>query len=249
MPNEPMDIVEIQHNLGHIIADLKLLGNDLASVSTEEMERLSNYLADNQLSFEKALRNEIKDKGSEYYVSQLYRLLSSYLEWYVANRHTECDNSPVAKLIYDRIVFLWMPPIESIFPNVVKTDETITNFNADDKDPMGYNTPFEKAGEHYRSIRYDITENPEYPQLTTDEIYRRLKELIAPVCGEGVKIATILNIAIKYRLLQRKPQGKSLERELGMTCSYQAVTNVIENHSDFFNIDDWGKEMKAKLLK
>lgn len=68
MPNEPMDIVEIQHNLGHIIADLKLLGNDLASVSTEEMERLSNYLADNQLSFEKALRNEIKDKGSEYYV-------------------------------------------------------------------------------------------------------------------------------------------------------------------------------------
>ncbi len=36
-----MDIVEIQHNLGHIIADLKLLGNDLASVSTEEMERLS----------------------------------------------------------------------------------------------------------------------------------------------------------------------------------------------------------------
>lgn len=244
-----MDIVDIQHDLGSIIADLRLLDNDLASVSNEKMEKLSNYLADNQLSFEKAIRNEVKDKGSDYYMSQLYRLLSSYLEWYVVNCHLDCGNSPLAKRIYDRIVFLWIPPIEGIFPNVVKVDDTIKNSNDDDKDPNGYNIAFGKPGEHYRSIRYDITENPDYPQLTSDEIYRRLKELIAPVRGEGVKIATILNIAIKHRLLQRKPQGKSLVRELGMTCSYQAITNVIEKHSDFFNIDDWGKEMEAKLLK
>jgi len=34
-----------------------------------------------------------------------------------------------------------------------------------------------------------------------------------------------------------------------MKCSYPAVVNVIEHPDDYFNIDDWGKEMEAKLLK
>lgn len=244
-----IDVVEIQYCLGCIIAELGLIRNDSASVSTEGLQRLSDYLTNNQLAFEKAIRNEVRDKGGDYYITQLYRSLSSYLEWYVADHERESAKMAVAKRIYDRIVFLWMPPIESLFPNVSKSAGIVVNPVADNKDPKGYNKPFELAGEHYRSIRYDITENPDYPHLTADEIYRRLKELVAPVCGEGVRIGMILNIAIKHRLLLKKPQGKSLERELEMTCSYQAVTNVIENHSDFFNIDDWGKEMEAKLLK
>lgn len=244
-----IDVVEIQHNLGCIIAELGLIRNDSASVSTEILQRLSDYLTDNQLAFEKAIRNEVRDKGSDYYVTQLYRSLSSYLEWYVAEHGRESAKMAVAKRIYDRIVFLWMPPIESLFPNVSKSAVIVVNPMSDNKDPKGYNRLFELAGEHYRSIRYDITENPDYPHLTSDEIYRRLKELVAPVCGEGVRIGMILNIAIKHRLLLKKPQGKSLERELGMTCSYPAVANVIDTPSDYFNIDDWGKDMEAKLLK
>lgn len=249
MSNENMDVVEIQHTLGRLVAALDLIRNNMDSVSSVRLGELSAYLEDNQLVFEKAIRNEVKDKGSDYYVSQLYMSLSSYIEWYVVNSQRGCDNTPVAKEIYDRIVFLWMPPIENIFPNVVKSKEITPNVNTDNKDPEGYNKPFERAGERYRSIRYDITENPDYPYLSADEIYRRLKELVWPVRGEGVRIATILNIAIKHRLLSQKPQGKSLERELGMTCSYPAVVNVIERPDSFFNIDDWGKEMEAKLLK
>lgn len=84
-----IDVVEIQHNLGCIIAELGLIRNDSASVSTEILQRLSDYLTDNQLAFEKAIRNEVRDKGSDYYVTQLYRSLSSYLEWYVAEHGRE----------------------------------------------------------------------------------------------------------------------------------------------------------------
>lgn len=117
------------------------------------------------------------------------------------------------------------------------------------KDPKGYNSPYEQVGEHYRSIRYDIIENKNYPHLTNDEIYRRLKELAAPISAEGVKIAMILNIAIKHRLLLKKPQGKSLVRELGMTCTNAAVINIIASPDEHFYIDEWGREMEAKLLK
>lgn len=84
-----IDVVEIQHNLGCIIAELGLIRNDSASVSTEILQRLSDYLTDNQLAFEKAIRNEVRDKGSDYYVTQLYRSLSSYLKWYVAEHGRE----------------------------------------------------------------------------------------------------------------------------------------------------------------
>lgn len=60
-----IDVVEIQHNLGCIIAELGLIRNDSASVSTEILQRLSDYLTDNQLAFEKAIRNEVRDKGSD----------------------------------------------------------------------------------------------------------------------------------------------------------------------------------------
>ena len=191
------------------------------------MNGLSEYLADNQLEYEKAIRAEVRDKGSDYFVGQLYRSLSSYLAWYAENHDTHSDNAAVSKRIYDRIVFLWIPPIENLFPGVVKANENITIPACDNKDPKGYNSPYEQVGEHYRSIRYDIIENKDYPHLTNDEIYRRLKELAAPVSAEGVKIAMILNIAIKHRLLLKKPQGKSLVRELGMTCTNAAVINTV----------------------
>lgn len=249
MSNERMDIVEIQYGLNRLIAELGLLRNDFSSVSSKGLNRLSDYLTDNQLAFEKAIRNEVVDRGSDYYVTQLYKGLSSYTEWYSVNNDAGCSTVPLAKLVYELITFLWMPPIEGLFPHVMKSGERKSNRGIDDKDPKGYNSPFEKVGEHYRSIRYDIVENPDYPHLTADEIYRRLKELVAPIRGEGVKIGMLLNIAIKHRLLLNKPQGKTLKRELGMTCSYPAVTNVIDTPDEYFNIDDWGKEMEAKLLK
>ncbi|MCM1138235.1 MAG: hypothetical protein NC453_06640 [Muribaculum sp.] len=73
--------------------------------------------------------------------------------------------------------------------------------------------------------------------------------MAAPVSAEGVKIAMILNIAIKHRLLLKKPQGKSLVRELGMTCTNAAVINIIASPDEHFYIDEWGREMEAKLLK
>ena len=45
-----IDVVEIQHNLGCIIAEIGLIRNDSASVSTEILQRLSDYLTDNQLA-------------------------------------------------------------------------------------------------------------------------------------------------------------------------------------------------------
>lgn len=244
-----MDIVEIQYSVNRLIAGLSLFRNKISSVSSDGLQRLSDYFADNQLDFERAMRNEVKDKGSDYYVAQLYKGLSSYLEWYVSESEDAGDaGNSLAKEIYDRIVFLWIPPIESLFPNVAKSTER-NIIRVDDKDPEGYNKPYERPGEHYRSIRYDIVENPDYPHLTANEIYRRLKELAAPISGEGVKIGMLLNIAIKHRLLLCKPQGKTLSRELGMTCSYPAVANVIDTPDGYFNIDDWGREIEVKLLK
>ncbi len=222
---------------------------ECATSSSNGLNGLSEYLADNQLEYEKAIRTEVKDKGSDYFVGQLYRSLSSYLAWYAENNDVHSDNAAVSKRIYDRIVFLWIPPIENLFPGVIKTNENITIPACDNKDPKGYNSPYEQVGEHYRSIRYDIIENKNYPHLTNDEIYRRLKELAAPISAEGVKIAMILNIAIKHRLLLKKPQGKSLVRELGMTCTNAAVINIIASPDEHFYIDEWGREMEAKLLK
>lgn len=241
-----MDIVEIQHALGNIISELSLIRNDISTVSVDGMNRLLSYLTDNQLEYEKAIRNEIRDKGSDYFVGQLHLTLASYLEWYSMQ---EGNVNLLAKQVFDRIAFLWIPPIERIFPSVVKPVELSNIATPDVKDPDGYNKPFEQAGEHYRSIRYDITENPAYPHLTKDEIYRRLKELVSPIAAEGVKIAMILNIAIKNGLLKKKPQGKSLERELGMTCSMAALKDVIGTSDENFYLDAWGKEMEVKLLK
>ena len=244
-----MDIVDIQHSIGKMISDLCLIRNTVCTASADGLNGLSEYLADNQLEYEKAIRTEVKDKGSDYFVGQLYRSLSSYLVWYAENNDVHSDNAAVSKRIYDRIVFLWIPPIENLFPGVIKTNENITIPACDNKDPKGYNSPYEQVGEHYRSIRYDIIENKDYPHLTNDEIYHRLKELAAPVSAEGVKIAMILNIAIKHRLLLKKPQGKSLVRELGMTCTNAAVINIIASPDEHFYIDEWGREMEAKLLK
>lgn len=74
-----MDIVDIQHSIGKMISDLCLIRNTVCTASADELNSLSEYLADNQLEYEKAIRAEVKDKGSDYFVGQLYRSLSSYL--------------------------------------------------------------------------------------------------------------------------------------------------------------------------
>lgn len=104
-----MDIVEIQYSVNRLIAGLSLFRNKISSVSSDGLQRLSDYFADNQLDFERAMRNEVKDKGSDYYVAQLYKGLSSYLEWYVSESEDDRDaGNSLAKEIYDRIVFLWI---------------------------------------------------------------------------------------------------------------------------------------------
>ena len=121
-----MDIVDIQHSIGKMISDLCLIRNTVCTASADGLNSLSEYLADNQLEYEKAIRSEVKDKGSDYFVGQLYRSLSSYLAWYAENNDVHSDNAAVSKRIYDRIVFLWIPPIENLFPGVVKANENIT---------------------------------------------------------------------------------------------------------------------------
>lgn len=111
-----MDIVDIQHSIGKMISDLCLIRNTVCTASADGLNSLSEYLADNQLEYEKAIRSEVKDKGSDYFVGQLYRSLSSYLAWYAENNDVHSDNAAVSKRIYDRIVFLWIPPIENLFP-------------------------------------------------------------------------------------------------------------------------------------
>lgn len=67
-----MDIVDIQHSIGKMISDLCLIRNTVCTASADGLNSLSEYLADNQLEYEKAIRSEVKDKGSDYFVGQLY---------------------------------------------------------------------------------------------------------------------------------------------------------------------------------
>lgn len=45
-----MDIVEIQHTLGHMVAALDLIHSNMASISPVGLGELSAYLTDNQLA-------------------------------------------------------------------------------------------------------------------------------------------------------------------------------------------------------
>ena len=63
-----MDIVDIQHSIGNMFSDLCLRRNTVSTVSADGLNGLSEYLADNQLEYEKAIRTEVKDKGSDYFV-------------------------------------------------------------------------------------------------------------------------------------------------------------------------------------
>ena len=48
-----MDIVDIQHSIGKMISDLCLIRNTVCTVSADGLNGLSEYLADNQLEYEK----------------------------------------------------------------------------------------------------------------------------------------------------------------------------------------------------
>lgn len=90
-----IDVVEIQHNLGCIIAELGLIRNDTASVSADRLRRLSDYLIDNQLAFEKAIRNEVRDKGSDLRRSELMPLTMRKMASATMMKSTMvCKNAP-----------------------------------------------------------------------------------------------------------------------------------------------------------
>lgn len=48
-----MDIVDIQHSIGKMISDLCLIRNTVCTASADGLNSLSEYLADNQLEYEK----------------------------------------------------------------------------------------------------------------------------------------------------------------------------------------------------
>ena len=50
-----MDIVDIQHSIGKMISDLCLIRNTVCTASADGLNSLSEYLADNQLEYEKAI--------------------------------------------------------------------------------------------------------------------------------------------------------------------------------------------------
>ena len=118
-----------------------------------------------------------------------------------------------------------------------------------DNDPEGYNTTYGKPGEKYRSIRYDIIENPEYPHLTKEIIFDRLKTIISNMDSEGADISRLISLAFKHGLLSRQPYRKSIIRELGMKSSEQSLTELIANRSDEISYSKRLERMEEELLR
>lgn len=66
-----MDIVDIQHSIGKMISDLCLIRNTVCTASADGLNGLSEYLADNQLEYEKAIRTEVKDNNDSVKITEV----------------------------------------------------------------------------------------------------------------------------------------------------------------------------------
>ena len=217
-----MDLIEINHTIGCLSAELSLYECNICEVSLTTLRKLSSFLRERHLDFERDIRAGIRDKATEFYTEELYASLTSYSDW-------------------------WRPVIEDLVPKFIvpgreKDPEA-------DNDPKGYNATFGKPGEKYRSIRYDITENPEYPHLTEEIIFNRLKTIISSMDFEGADISRLLSLAFKHGLLSRPPYRKSIIRELGMKSSEQSLTELIANRSDEISYSKRLERMEEELLR
>lgn len=244
-----MDLIQINHIIGCISADLSLYECSICEVSLPTLRKLSSFLQERHLDFERDIRESIKDKATEFYIEELYASLTNYSDWYVENRESSCSEEThnEAREIFEQIEIVWRPLIEELFPRLIVPGRD--KDNGVDNDPEGYNKTYGKPGEKYRSIRYDIIKNPDYPHLTKEIIFDRLQTIISRFPDEGADISRLLSLAYKYGLLKRLPYRKSVIRELGMKSSEQSLTEFINNKSDEISFSKRLKDMKEELLR
>lgn len=244
-----MDLIEINHTIGCLSAELSLYECSMSDVSLTTLRKLSSFLKESHLDFDRGARAAVKDKAIEFFMEELYASLTDFSNWYVENKDESCEEDicEETKTIFEQIELMWRPLIEELFPKFV--DPNREKEEVDDNDPEGYNKIYGRPGEKYRSIRYDITENPQYPHLTKDEIFRRLKSIVSRFPAEGADISRLLSLAFKYGLLSRIPYRKSVIRELEMTSSEQSLTEFISNKDDEISYSKRLEAMKEELLR
>lgn len=244
-----MDLIEINHTIGCLSAELSLYERGMSNVSLATLKKLSAFLKESHLDFDRGARAAMRDKATEFFMGELYASLTDYSNWYVENKEESCRDEicEATKTIFEQIELMWRPLIEDLFPKFIDPNrEKETDL---DNDPEGYNKLYRRPAEKYRSIRYDITENPEYPHLTKDEIFNRLKSIISCFPTDGADISRLLSLAFKYGLLIRIPYRKSVIRELGMTSSEQSLTEFITNRDDEISYSKRLGAMKEELLR
>ncbi|MBD5358714.1 MAG: hypothetical protein HDR88_17285 [Bacteroides sp.] len=244
-----MDLIEINHTIGCLSAELSLYECDMNNVSLVTLKKLSNFLKESHLDFDRGARAAIRDKAAEFFMGELYASLTDYSNWYVENKEESCTDEicDETRTIFEQIELMWRPLIEDLFPKFINPNrEKETNT---DNDPEGYNKLYGKPGEKYRSIRYDIVENPEYPYLTKSVIFDRLKGIISSFPTDGADISRLLSLAFKHGLLVRIPYRKSVMRELGMTSLEQSLSEFISSKDDEISYSKRLEAMKEELLR
>lgn len=244
-----MDLIEINHTISCLSAELSLYECDMNNVSLVTLKKLSTFLKESHLDFDRSARTAIRDKATEFFMEELYASLTDYSNWYVENKKESCQGEvcETTKTIFELIELMWRPLIEDLFPKFVEPNrEKETDL---DNDPEGYNRLYGKPGEKYRSIQYDITENPKYPYLTKDIIFKRLHSIVNRFPNDGADISRLLSLAFKYGLLSRIPYRKSIIRELGMTSSEQSLSEFISNKDDEISYSKRLEAMKEELLR
>lgn len=244
-----MDLIEINHTIGCLSAELSLYERGMSNVSLATLKKLSNFLKESHLDFDRGARTAMRDKATEFFMGELYASLTDYSNWYVENKEESCTDEicDETKTIFEQIELMWRPLIEDLFPKFIDPNrEKETDL---DNDPEGYNAQYGRPGEKYRSIRYDITENPKYPHLTKEIIFKRLHSIVSRFPTDGADISRLLSLAFKHGLLMRIPYRKSVIRELGMTSSEQSLSEFISNKDDEISYSKRLEAMKEELLR
>ena len=244
-----MDLIEINHTVGCLSAELSLYECDIQEVSPSTLKKLSSFLSKSHYDFERDIRDGIKNKATEFYTQELYASLINYSDWYAENYNDPApeETKEEAQKVFEQIEIIWRPLIEDMYPNFIEPGRD-KDSNAEN-DPEGYNKTFGRPGEKYRSLRYDIKENPEYPHLTKDTIYSRLKIIAGRIPNEGADVSRLIGIAYKYGLLSCVPQRKSIIREFGLTCSEQSLTELSSISTNSISFSKRLKSMEEELLR
>lgn len=243
-----MDLIEINHTIGCLHAELSLYECDMGNIPLETLRKLSAFLRDSQLDFDRGARAAMRDKATEFFMGELYASLTDYSNWYVENKAEVCTDEihHETKSIFEQIELMWRPLIEELFPKFI--DPNREKALETDNDPEGYNKIYGKPGEKYRSIRYDITESPKFPYLTKDIIFKRLEGIVKRFPTDGADISRLISLAFKHGLLCRIPYRKSVIRELGMKSSEQSLTELITDRNDEISYSKRLKPMEEELL-